>query len=78
VAERRIHLKTFSFPLSLGLLADHDFGNLKSDISTAARRPGQRLGSAGGGTSRNLEIELGPLAMSVEELSAYLSYPRSS
>lgn len=74
--ERRVRLKRHSYPVSLGSLPEHSFATLKSDISTAARRPGRQPGSSGGGSSRNLEIHLSPLAMSAEGLARYLSEVR--
>jgi hypothetical protein len=77
VDERRIVLKRHRFPVSLHAFDEAMALDLKRDISTAARLPGSRLGSATGGSSRNLEIQLDELAVSAEELARYLSAPRS-
>jgi hypothetical protein len=77
VEERRIVLKRYRFPLSLHSFGEAMARDLKRDISTAARYPGSRLGSAKGGTSRNLEIQLEELGVGPEELARYLGAPRS-
>jgi hypothetical protein len=77
VEERRIVLKRYRFPVSLHSFSEAMARDLKRDISTAARFPGSRLGSAKGGTSRNLEIQLQEFAVGAEEVARYLAAPRS-
>ena len=77
VEQRRIRLRRHAYPISLSGLSRSAASGLKSDISTAARHPGSRPGSAKGGSSRNLAIHLSGLRLTATELSAYLSEARS-
>jgi uncharacterized protein DUF3883 len=69
--ERRLRLRRYSLPLRLRSVEDIPY--LKSDFTTAARAPGARPGSALGGSSRTLRIELAPLGLSVVELEQRLA-----
>jgi hypothetical protein len=64
--QQRITLRRHEMPLRLSSVNDID--DLKRDISTAARRPGARVGARSGGSSRRLRFLLIAEGSTAEQL----------